>query len=180
MKYLLIILTLFAYQIYSQPLAEETTIFCEIKDQQILYIEEGIPKKYSGYSDAAQNGDTVKIVVEYGLKKFNIETPEHKPMTLFSMGWTDSYAPDRKSVQMLKIIDNYSVVSAQTDIQLNEDYMVISDNVLNRNFSFERYYKNDWQMTFSNTTSGYTAVANCMNQSGFQRILAFYDKHIKK
>lgn len=40
--------------------------------------------------------------------------------------------------------------------------------------------KNDWQMTFTDAMSGYIAVANCMNQSGFQKILAYYDKHTKK
>ena len=173
MKYLLIILTLFAYQIYSEPLPEETFLSCEIKDQQILSIEQGIPKRYSGYTDTPEKGETIQIKVSYGLKKFFLETPQNVAMNLFSMGWTDN-------VEISKKIENYSVVNAQSNIQINEDYMDISDNILNRVYTFKRYYKNDWQMKFSNTSLGYTVVANCMNQSGFQRILAYYKKHAKK
>lgn len=169
---------LFVGNIFSES-TEETTLFCQIKDQQILDIKEGIAQRYSGYSDGVENDMTVRIVITYGLNKFDVKTIENPAMTSLSGPWTETYdSDDYEEISRTGI--GYSVYSIQSDILLNEDRMTIEDNVLNRFFFFRRYYKNDWQLKFSNAESGYIAVANCMNQTGFQRILKYYDKHSKK
>ena len=176
---LILLNALFVGNIFSEPLPEETTLFCQIKDQQILDIEEGIVERYSRYTDGAENGETVRIVVTHGLRKFNVRTKENKAMTVVSGPYSDTYS-DPHNKEITRGVTDYSVYAVQAEIKLNEDRMTIVSNTLNRFFFFERYYKNDWQLRFSDAYSGYTAVANCMNQTGFQRILKYYDKYSKK
>ena len=176
---LILLNAFFVGNIFSEPLPEETTLFCQIKDQQILDIEEGIVKRYSSYSDGAENGETVRIVVTHGLRKFIVRTKENKAMTMVTGPYSDNYSSVHDK-EITRGVTGYVVYAVQAKIKLNEDRMSIVSNTLNRSFKFKRYYKNDWQLKFSDVDYGYTAVANCMNQTGFQKILKYYDKYSKK
>ena len=191
MKNLLLILALFVGNIFvetlktkiPEPPTEKATLFCQIEDQSILRIKDGISTKYSSFTDQAKNGNKISIIFHYTTRRFLLESPEYEPIRISSRVWKPSL--DSEEYREIKRrsfpnTNSYGVIAYLAEIDLNEDEFNIRDKVLDRFIVFERYYKNDWQMTFNDVYSGITVVANCINQNGFQRMLNYYDKYTEK
>ena len=169
---------MFVGNIFSAP-TENVNLLCQIKDQTILDINEGISEKYNGFKDEAESGDTILINFNYSLERVSFRSEDYSPLKISSSAWTPTVMSDEKLLITRGLI-GYYVYAHSAEIEFSEDRFNIEDNSLNRYLRFERYYKNDWQMTFTDVFSGIIVVGNCMNQSGFQRVLNYYDKYTEK
>lgn len=173
-----LILIFFVGNVFSTP-NESSILICKIKDQSILQIKEGISNKYEGIKEEAVTGESILIEFSYGLKRLSVISEDYSPLRIFSGGWLSSLRSDQ-FLSIKRSGSGYGVWAHQATIEFSGNKFNIQENLLNTHLVFERYYKNDWQMTFTDVNGGIIVVGNCMNQSGFQQILNFFDKHTEK
>ena len=189
MKNLLLILALFVGNIFSDipeefDLLGEMTFNCVVKDQVILKIEDGMPKRFSGYEDGLEIGDKHTVSIKWydandfmklennklGLSVFLKEIFSKEDIVPFND--ITNYTSDtftNSEYDFFKKMNKISVRGIREDMDLHlyhEKYdwdLYVSDSIIAFEgfFSLKRYYKNDWD--FLHSTDTYILASNCLN-----------------
>lgn len=129
--------------------AIESTLKCEIKDQQILEIKDGVSERYAAYKGDLKVGDN--FLLKYGLSKSNVfylkngrSFREH-PISNFSIDMefdtAEATVVDQNTATKHSL-ENDGFLSTQMTFSANS--FDIGYVFGEGGFRFERYYKSDW------------------------------------
>ena len=181
MRLLLLLLPL---GLFAEDAKYEANLNCEIVGIEISKISEGKYESYDGYESGLEVGDKFSFFAEYRkielfekvtgsliLDSGKIDIAEAQEIYLPPIQITTN---DYKEV--FKYFSSYDTWSGVTT--LNSDYK-FTNIAGSRYFSFERYYKDDYQLEYSAIgLSGYrnTYYFNCMNNRNFTKAI---DKFFK-
>lgn len=151
----------------SAPAFSESFSFsCQLKDFVILAMEDGRTKRYSGFSDSYDVGDTFRI-------KMDLDEQADEP-TL-----RGKVTSGGKDLMMLipvtlrqNLYDKGSTIRAEdliSEYAVGEEYFEIVG--IFTTLTLRRYYKGDWQGVFKgedageNSLSSYVGTLNCLGAS---------------
>ena len=188
MKRLLLSLLLFLPTIsFAQSKEIKFSLSCEILDQVVLGIEDGIDERYVGTKDQKQIGEVFTISFDY------YSNPRRTSYLIrmnheLSLGWSyldiliskdSTRRTYRTHLTGQRHERSVSLHGDKSFIYFGQEVVeghldIISSNYIQMEHTFaelklQRYYKNDWQLTY-NTGFGFNGwgtyaitVANCMN-----------------
>ena len=183
---LLIIFISFSVLIFSEdrnwkPMGK-MTFNCVVKDQIILTIEDGESQRFLGYEGGLQTGDRHSFKIEWfdirdGKYQYEKESEKKKVGVVISEdGETSSTLVFNRMVEfeerdfMGLTFARESETYADMRLYLYPYYgdeLKVSASLIyepNKNRSFKRYYKNDWD--YVKTDEQHILVSNCMNAKG--------------
>tara|TARA_B100001059_G_C17554183_1_gene436785 strand:+ start:72 stop:656 length:585 start_codon:yes stop_codon:yes gene_type:complete len=138
-------------------------IDCKIVDQQVIQFVDGKTTRFTGIEGERKIGDELRFLVDI--------TPTLIPKFKFSDLAIDDYgivvSIDADSVYY-EASDAYSNYITQPsyngNVTLYEDYSLKSRSIFG-NIEVQRYYKDDYQITFTRNVGNYTqgVYFNCVN-----------------
>ena len=211
MKWLTILLLLsplaFA-ESYEKVITQEIkfTLNCKVTDQVIIKTKDGVVQKFSGYEDRVSIGESFPIEFVYTVTKPRKNYPDFtlsiqdityamngvllggSPMDLAKgkicnrdRGGDICDHPGSKADDYLKRRFESKIIDNPWDISPDE----INANSDGQTFGMRRYYKNDWELIYSDGSLEYgvhTLTANCMGMpSKFDRLIqALREQYDKK
>ena len=174
-----LVLTLFVGNAFSDipddaVLLGKMTFDCVVQDQVILRINDGKPKRYTGFTDDLKIGDRHSITINW------FDFKEVFPNEKNKLGVTFSGISNREETIWLNkkvsfVKDGFENLRKRTfrgeehklDVWLyHTEYewdFYVSDSVIYQDgyFSMKRYYKDDWDFLYSN--DGHSLASNCVD-----------------
>lgn len=189
MKNLLLILALFVGNSFAEfkgfegwILKGEMTFNCLVQDQVILKINEGKAERFSHYIDGLKNGDEHTIKLTWWDVRNDVQFKDANKVAVSF--WSDNKIPlidkykeynrvtDFVNSKRLRPFSDRSVrgEDIKIDVQLHHDlddyilYLSGTEIADNGGISFQRYYRNDWDLHLNSNT--HILVSNCLGVKG--------------
>jgi hypothetical protein len=147
----------------------EGTMKCNIKDQQILEIKDGVSKRYTNYEGDLKVGDN--LLLKYGLSKSNVfylksdRRFEDYPLSNFiiDLKFDTAKAVEVESyISTLKhLLEDDGFLSTQ--MTMSADEFEIGYVFGEGGLQFSRYYKSDWMgiFTYLSSSSSHSYTLDC-------------------
>jgi len=156
-----------------KPINLQGEMSCKVKDSILIEVEDGKSKRYSGAKDSFNVGDTLYVSYRY-------EEYFNRPAYVMNFSFEDRLREDTH----LYVSENSSLPSSVTSLTFSEEKIFVKD-ILQRNLSLRRYYKNDWEGIFSFAYGPefytWTVTLDCRNQEGrLEEILKAYENRPEK
>ena len=168
MKYAALLITFFIAAFPFGAFAMEGTLKCEVKDQQILVIKDGVSERYTSHKDDVKVGDS--FLLKYGFSESNVfylKRSQKDNVNPFSVFYVNLEFDTQKAV----VVDNNSKFKhlleddgfLSTQLTISADEFEIGYVFGEGGFQFNRYYKSDWMgiYTYINSFVATTYTLNC-------------------
>ena len=153
----------FALFFGSSAVAQSTVEFglsCKVMDNIVIEAEEGRPKRFTNYNDQFVVGDTLDFSVKLGLGNslsFSLQDTLRDNVPVFSIFWTvDMEYGDKEDY--LSTVHTY-----WRQFRIVRDDEIKFEGFQNEQLILRRYYRDDWQGTFTKLSgmSAQVAVLDC-------------------
>jgi len=156
-----IVITLLLISFSTQVMADALNgrMSCKIKSNNVIGIDEGIPKQYTGFKDQFIVGDT--IILEYGLFNDGQNVRLEIRDLIRNIGHFFIHIDSNFKGSEMWSISNLGKgftyagekIFFSSDLIKGVNHPYAKNNVVSSNLLLRRYYKNDWQGIVSNQTN---------------------------
>ena len=131
----------------------EGQMYCKVKSQNIMGIEDGIPNNFSHYTDQFQVGETLTIFYDEFNQNFRFRIFDLlRDQNLFEFDSKNFTSPNFVGEEDLNFVVLNNDGSQSPRMLISSDWIDVRNN--RTNLDLRRYYKDDWEgLVVTHTTN---------------------------